>query len=182
MTQLARICAAALIAILPACYAQTTTHKKWPDPKPEPTVQDLFEYVRGALLSLGPDDGVNDNVEVAFDPTSTVLKITLPAGHCDLFLNALNTNTAVWDSFDPSDSAQQREKLLRLSLVSLSGKTARICYDKFNHVDTTLTANRARLLFSLAKAEDVPGFQEKLAKAFKKLIVLSGGAPEQDIF
>jgi hypothetical protein len=33
MTQLARICAAALIAILPVCSAQTANHKSKPAPK-----------------------------------------------------------------------------------------------------------------------------------------------------
>jgi hypothetical protein len=30
--------------------------------------------------------------------------------------------------------------------------------------------------------DPVPKFQENLAKAFKQLIVFSGGAPEKDIF
>jgi hypothetical protein len=48
MTQLARICAVTLIAILPACSAQTANHRKKPEPKPEPTAPELFEYIRGA--------------------------------------------------------------------------------------------------------------------------------------
>ena len=63
MTHLARICAAALILVLPACSAQTPHHGKKPDPKPEPTQQELFEYIRGKLLSLSPGDGINDNLE-----------------------------------------------------------------------------------------------------------------------
>jgi hypothetical protein len=39
-----------------------------------------------------------------------------------------------------------------------------------------------RLLFSYAKSEQVSGFQDKMMKVMKKLIVLSGGAPERDIF
>jgi hypothetical protein len=58
------IVAAVLIAILPGCSAQTATHKKKAPPKPEPTAQELFEYIRGALLSLSPEDGINDNLEV----------------------------------------------------------------------------------------------------------------------
>jgi len=172
----------ALLIILPACSAQTARHSKTAAPKPEPTALELAEYLRGQLLSLSPEDGINDNVEVVFDLPSKVMTVTGPNGHCDQFLNALDTNTAVWDIFDPSDSTQQREKLLRLTLVSVSGKAARACYDKQNHVDASLVRNRVRLLFSLSKAEDIPHFQDKMAKAFKKLIVLSGGAPEKDLF
>jgi hypothetical protein len=42
--------------------------------------------------------------------------------------------------------------------------------------------NRARFLFSQSKADDLPDFQDKMAKAFKKLIVLTGGEPEKDLF
>ena len=182
MTRMASICAATLIAILPACSAQTTTHKKKPDPKPEPTASELVEYIRGSLLAYSPQDGINDNVDVTFDPAANVLKITGPAGHCDEFLSSLDANNLVWDAFDPSDSVQSREKLLRLTVISVSGKPARICYDKYNHADASILANRARLLFSLSRADEVPDFQKKMTKAFKQLIVLSGGVPEKDIF
>jgi hypothetical protein len=182
MTYLTRVCAAALIMMLPVCSAQTAHHAKKPDPKPEPTTPELSEYVRGELLSLSPEDGINDNLEVTFDPISKVMTVREPGGHCDQFLNALDSNTAVWDVFDPSDSVQQRDQLLRLTFVSVSGKVARTCYDKQNHVDPSLIANRVRLLFSLNKAEEIPKFQEKMAKAFKELIVLSGGAPENNLF
>lgn len=182
MTRMASICAATLIAILPACSAQTATHKKKPDPKPEPTASELVEYIRGSLLAYSPQDGINDNVDVTFDPAANVLKITGPAGHCDEFLGALNANEAVWDVFDPSDPHQEREKLLRLTLVSVSGKSARTCYDKDNHVDASMAANRARLLFSLSETENAAKFQETMTKAVKKLIVLCGGTPEKDLF
>jgi hypothetical protein len=130
MKHLARICAATLLVILPVCLAQATHHKKKPDPKPEPTAPELSAFVRGELLSLSPDDRINDNLEVTLDSTSTVLTVTQPDGHCDLFLNALDANTVVWDIFDATDSFQSREKLLRLTVVSVSGKTARTCYDR----------------------------------------------------
>ena len=165
------------------CPAQTATHKKAATtPKPEPTEPELVEYIRGALLSLSPNDGINDNVDVRYDDTTKVLTMTTPSGHCDVFLASLNPNNVVWDTFDPSDSDRQREKLVRLTMVSVLGKTARTCYDRLDHVDTTLTANRARFLFSEAKTDDVPDFQGKMSKAIKKLIVLDGGAPEKDIF
>lgn len=182
MTQLARICAVALVATLPACFAQTAHHNKKPPPKPEPTAPELFAYIRGELLALSPEDRINDNLEVSLDPATTVLTVTQPDGHCDLFLNALDANTVVWDVFDASDTYQSREKLLRLTLVSVSGKTARTCYDRQNHVDARTASNRARFLFSLSKADEVPDFEAKMAKAMKKLIMLSGGAPEKDIF
>ncbi len=70
-------------------------------------------------------------------------------------------------------------KLVRLTLVSVSGKPARTCYDKANRVDESVPANRIRLLFSYSKADQWTSFQDKLTKALKKLIVLSGGAPEK---
>lgn len=182
MTRMAFICAAVLTAILPARAAQSAHHKSKPEPKPEPTQQEVVEYIRGALLSLSPDDGINDNIDVEFDPSTKVLTITQPDGHCDQFMSALNANDVVWDVFDPSSPTQQRERLIRLTLVSVSGKAARTCYDKENHVDNTVLANRARFLFSLSQAESVPDFQTRMAKAFKKLIELSGRMPEDDLF
>jgi len=160
MPQSIRLCAFSLLLLIPLCSAQTTTRKKTTPPKPEPTESDLVEYIRGALLSLSPGDGINDNLDV----------------------RALNPNNAVWDVFDPSDSERQREKLVRLTMVSVTGKTARTCYDKLDHVDTTLIGNRARFLFSQPKTDDVPDFQGKMTKALKKLIALTGGAEEKEIF
>lgn len=177
------ICAFALLLFVPLCCAQTTTHKKaTPPPKPEPTEPELVEYIRGALLSLSPNDDVNDNLDVRYDETTKVLTLTGPTGHCDLVISALNPNNTVWDVFDPSDSDRQREKLLRLTMVSVLGKTARTCYDRLDHIDTTLIGNRARFLFSQPKTDDLPDFQGKMTKAIKKLILLSGGAPEKDLF
>ena len=183
MTRIARICAALLISILPACSAQTSSHRKKPEPKPAPTAPELVEYIRGSLLAYSPQDGINDNVDVTFDPVSKTL--TIKPARQDIAMNssgALNANETVWDVFDPSDPHQQRDKLLRLTLVSVSGKAARTCYDKDNHVDPTMIANRARLLFSLSETDDLPKFQETMTKAVKKLIVISGGTPEKDLF
>lgn len=183
MMRWSRALAATVLLLVPLCTAQNKVHKKAaPPPKPEPTESDLVEYIRGALLSLSASDGINDNLDVRYDETGKVLTITTPAGHCDMFIGALDANYAVWDVFDPSDSDRQREKLDRLTMVSVLGKTARTCYDKLDHIDTTLVANRARLLFSQPKADDVPDFQSNMAKAIKKLIVLDGGAPEKDLF
>ena len=175
MRQIARLCAATLIAVLPTCTAQTATHKARPEPKPEATAPELFEYVRSALLLLTPEDGVNDNLEVTFNWTTNVMSITQPGGHCDLFMNALNGNDVAWDVFDPSDSHESREKLVRLTLASVSGTRARTCYDKAGSVDESVPSNRIRFLFSYSKADQWPGFQAKLTKTIKKLIVLSGG-------
>jgi hypothetical protein len=88
----------------------------------------------------------------------------------------------VWDDFDPSDSRNSRERLARVTLVSLSGKPARKCYDNDGELDTTLANNRVRLVFSFTKADQRPKFQELMTKAIKKLIALSGGDPEHNIF
>lgn len=161
---------------------QTQTHKKKADPKPEPTSADLFEYIRGALIEFSPDDRINDNLDASLDPTATVLTIKQPDGHCDQFLSALDANTLVWDIYDASDSMNTRQPLLRLTVVSLPGKNARTCYDNENQVDAAVPGNRARFLFLLAKIPDQIPFQVKMSKALKKLIALSGGYAEKDIF
>jgi hypothetical protein len=176
------VLAALLITILHVCPAQTAAPKKKAPPKPEPTAQELSEYIRGALLSLSPEDGINDNLEVTFDAATGVLTVKQPGGHCDEFLAALNPNHVVWDDFDPSDSRNTRERLLRVTMVSVTGKTARTCYDKANQIDPSVPSNRVRLLFSYAKADQRPKFQETMTKAVKKLIALTGGAPEKDLF
>jgi hypothetical protein len=176
-------CVIASLLLTSLSLAQTAPRKKAaPPPKPEPTESDLVDYIRGALLSLSPSDGINDNLDVRYDETNKVFTLTTPAGHCDLFINALNPNNAVWDVFDPSDSDRQREKLVRLTMVSVAGKNARTCYDRQDHIDTTLLGNRARFLFSEPKSDDVPDFHNKMTKAMKKLITLTGGAAEKDIF
>jgi hypothetical protein len=182
MKQLARICAAALVAVLPACTAQTTTRKPRTEPKPEATAPELFEYVRSALLLLTPEDGVNDNFEVTFNWTTNVMTIKQPGGHCDLYMNALNGNDVAWDVFDPSDTHETRERLVRLTLVSVSGARARTCYDNAGREDTSVPSNRIRFLFSYQKADQWTGFQAKLTKALKRLIVLSGGTGETTRF
>jgi len=162
----------------PCGFAQAAHHAT----KPDPTQQDIFDFVRGKLLALSPGDGFNDNVEVTFDAASSVLSITQPNGRCDIFLNAIDTNSATWEIFDPSDSYHQREDVLRITFTSLGGMKARTCYDKSNQVDPALAANRARLLFSLYKTNTVPKFTDTMGKALKKLIVQSGGAPEKKLF
>jgi hypothetical protein len=162
--------------------AKSSSHAKKPDPKPEPTQDDLVEYVRGKLLGLSPSDGFNDNVDVAFDPATETLTVTRPDGRCLNFLDALNANSMVWDLFDPGDTHNQREPLLRLTITSMSGKAARTCYDKWNRPDKEVALNRARFLFSTSKVDESPGFQSEMTKAFKKLIALSGGTAEKKLF
>jgi hypothetical protein len=45
-----------------------------------------------------------------------------------------------------------------------------------------MPTNRARFLFSESHADETPGFQQKMAKAFQKLIALTGGTPQKDLF
>jgi len=153
-----------------------------PKPKPEPTQQELIDYLRGKLLSFSPSDGINDNSEVTFDPDTTALTITRPDGRCVNFLNALDANNIAWEIFDPSDTHSSREELLRLTITSVSGKTARTCYDKQDHPDASASSNRVRFLFSASQARQSAGFQKDMATAMKKLILLSGGAPEKKLF
>lgn len=151
-------------------------------PKPEPTQAELFEFVRGKLLTMSADDGINDNLEVTLDPTGKVMTTTQPSGRCDEFLSALDTNNLAWDIFDPSDAHNTRGELLRLTITSLSGKPARACYDRKGNVDEDVTTNRVRLLFLLAKAQQIPGFQDRMTKAVKELIIDAGAAPEKKLF
>ncbi|MGA3371653.1 MAG: hypothetical protein ABSC48_07820 [Terracidiphilus sp.] len=151
-------------------------------PQPEPTQPELVEYLHGKLLALSPSDGFNDNLDVTFDPSTTAFKVRQPGGRCENFLNALDANSIVWDLFDPGDSHNPREQLLRLTVSSMSGKAARTCYDEGNHLDKDVNPNRARFLFSTSKASEFPDFQDEMTKAFKKLIALSGGVPEKNLF
>jgi hypothetical protein len=180
LSLVAGVCAAALAIAAPMVSAQTATHKV--AAKPALTSQDLYSYIRGSLLAYSPDDRINDNLEVALDPTATVLTIKQPDGHCDIFLNALDANTITWDFYDASDSMASRQPLARLTVISVPGKNARTCYDVDNQVDQTISGNRARLLFSWEKIPESSGFQTKMTKAIKKLIALSGGTAEKDIF
>jgi hypothetical protein len=183
-----------LIVCLSACSAQDTPQEQAVPPapvpqkakpahhtaKPEPTQADLFTYVRGKLLALSPSDGINDNLEVTLDADKSILSITQPDGRCDIFLGAIDANSAIWEVFDPSDTYHTREDVLRLTLPSLSGKKARICYDSHNQVDTSISSNRARLLFSQSKANTVPKFTDKMTTAIKKLVAQAGGNAEKD--
>jgi hypothetical protein len=198
MTRLAHIGAATLMVFLSACSALTPPPEQAaqlvPLPhraastqhtsvkKVEPSQQELFDYVRGKLLALSPSDGFNDNQEVSFDPATSVLSITQPDGRCDIFLGAIDTNSMIWEDFDPSDTYHTREDVLRLTLTALNGKKARTCYDSHNQVDTSIASNRARLLFSVAKTNTVPKFTDNMGNAVKKLVALAGGAPEKNLF
>jgi len=199
------LCAAALALSLSGCSVQTivravtsdtseaakpaplpekpklASHKKKAEPKPPPTQEELFQFVRAKLLSLSPSDGVNDNLEVAYNPDISTLTITQPDGRCDIYLNAIDNNSAVWEIVDPSETNRPRAEVLRLTINSITGKKARACYDSQNQIDTSLASNRARLFFSLSKAKATPDFTYKMDKAIKELVVASGGAPEKQV-
>jgi len=174
-------CAAVLAIAAADCHAQSATHKKVA-PKPELTSAELFAYIRGSLMEYSADDGANDNLEVSIDPTATVLTIKQPDGHCDIFLSSLDSNTMTWDVYDASDSMQTRAPLARMTVIATAGKKARTCYDTENNVDQSTPTTRARILFSWDRIPEGSGFQAKFSKAFKRLIRLSGGAEEKDIF
>lgn len=171
MTRLAYICAAALLAALPLCSAQGAPNTK----PPEAGERELFNYIRGELLALSPKDGINDNVEVAFNSAKSVLSITQPDGRCDIYLSSIDPNSLVWEVFNPSDMSHTREEILRLTLTPLNGKSARTCFDSHHRVDTNISGSHARLLFSLTKSNAVPNFADDMGKAIKNLIALAPG-------
>jgi hypothetical protein len=168
------------IAVWPCC-AQTNAPKK-KLPVHEPNSAELFAYMHGVLLAYSPEDGVNDNLEISIDPTATILTIKQPDGHCDIFLSALDANTIVWDVYDATDSMQSRPPLARLTVDAIAGKKARTCYDPENNLDPSISTTRARILFSWESIPDGSGFQAKFTRALKKLIKISGGMSEKDIF
>jgi hypothetical protein len=180
MKFLATLCAVALVVAVPLAGAQYTHHKK--KAKPAPTAPELAEYIRGQMLSLSPDDGINDNQEVSFDAANQVLTVKQPDGRCEIYFANLDANTIVWDIFDASDSNDTREKLLRATIVSLSGKPARACYDKQNHPVANIPTNRARLLFAQYKTSQFPDFAYDMTKALQALIALDGGMPAKKLF
>jgi hypothetical protein len=170
-------------AAKPAGHAKASTPAaEEADPQPEPTQEELVEYVRGKLLTLSPSDGFNDNVEVRFDPSTSTLTVIQPISRCDLFMSALDASNITWDTFDPSDDQNARPVLLRLTTASVSGKKARACFDVRGQPEEGTSTNRVRLLFSLAKAEQLPGFQERMTKTMKALILLSGGVEGKEFF
>jgi hypothetical protein len=173
---------AVLATVAYPCGGQTDTHKKKGPPPHEPTSAELFDYMHGVMLAYSSADDANDNLEVSIDPTATVLTIKQPDGHCDIFLNALDANTIVWDVYDASDSMQRRSPLARLTVNAIAGKRARTCYDTENNVDPSTPSTRARILFSWTLIPEGSGFQAKFTKALKKLIKQSGGMTEKDIF
>jgi len=166
---------------LPTAAAKSSRHGK-AEPEPEPTQQELADYLRAKLLALSPSDGINDNLEVKFDPSSNTLTIVQPIGRCDHYLGALDANNVSWDIFVPNKKSDSSHELLRLTAISTSGKKARVCFDDKGQPDRETSSNRVRLLFSLAKSEQVPGFQGKMLKTLKKLILISGGAEEKELF
>ena len=175
------ICATLLAIAVYPCASQTSTHKKKTPPH-EPTSAELFDYIHGSMLAYSAEDGANDNLDISIDPTATVLTVKQPDGHCDIFLDALDANTIVWDVYDASDSMQTRAPLARMTVDAVAGKKARTCYDTDNNIDPSIPSRRARILFSWAMIPDGSGFQTKFTKAFKKLIKLSGGMVEKNIF
>jgi hypothetical protein len=178
----AGFCATLLALTSSAIPAQTQTHPKKVEPKPEPTSAELFLYIRGGLLEYSPNDRVNDNLDVSLDPTATILTVKQPDGHCDIFLGALDANTITWDVYDASDSMQTRAPLARMNIVSIPGKKARTCYDNDNNIDPSIPTTHVRFLFSWEKIPDGSGFQTRMTKGMKKLIKMCGGYAEKDIF
>lgn len=182
--------AIALLVPTPSSYAQQSTpqktqsahHAKKSPPKPEPTLSELVEYLRGKLLSLSPRDGINDNLDVLFDPLTNVFSIVQPDGRCDYTLSALDANSLVWDTYNPSDDHTMHEELQRLTVASSSGKTARVCYNRQKQPDPNILGNRARFFFSLSLMQQIPGVQQDIAKAVRKLIAATGGAAENKLF
>lgn len=180
MRTLATLCAIALFAAAPLAAAQAAHHKK--TTKPPPTAPELAEYIRGQLLALSPDDGYNDNQEVSLDAANQVMTVKQPDGRCEIYFGNLDANTVVWDVFDASDSNDTREKLLRVTIIGLSGKPARTCYDKQNKPVASIPDNRARLLFAQYKASADPDFAYQMTKALQALIALDGGQAKEKLF
>lgn len=169
-------------AKLPAAPAKAKKAAKAEAVEEAPTQLELVEYLRGKLLTLSPSDGFNDNAEVRFNAATGTLTVVQPISRCDLYLGALDASNITWDTFDPSDDQNERPPLLRLTAASVSGKKARSCFDVRGLPEDGTSTNRARLLFSLAKAEEIAGFKQKMAKTMKALILLSGGVEGKEFF
>ena len=107
-----------------ATEAKARVSPRKAEPKPPPSREELFEYVRGRLLSLSTSDGINDNLEVAYNPDISTLTVTQPDGRCDIFLNSIDNNSAVWEIIDPSETNRPHAEVLRLTVNSISGKRA----------------------------------------------------------
>ena len=179
----AGVCAALLAIVVSSSRAQPAMHrKKAVAAKPEATAAELFEYIRGTLMAYSPDDRINDNLDVSLDPTATVLTIKQPDGHCDIFLGALDANTVTWDFYDASDSMVSRQPLARMSVVSLPGKSAAHLLRPGQPGRPVDSDQPGAIAVFVGEDSRGSGVQSKVTKAMKKLIALSGGYAEKDIF
>ena len=96
---------------------------------------------------------------------------------------ALDANDVVWDDFDPSDSRNTRERLVRVTHGLRERQNgAEPATTRPIRLIPAIPTNRVRLLFSFAKADQRPKFQDTMTKAIKKLIALSGRRSANTIF
>ena len=160
------------------------TAQRKPEPKPEPTAQELFEYVRSALILLSPDDGINDNLEVTFNPATQLDDRNAARRPLRSISRMRSTQTmSAWDVFDPSDAS----RVPRTALAPYTGlrqrqEGAEPATTRQNKSMQALPANRVRLLFSLSQGGPVAQLPGQIVKGLQESHRAERCRTREDIF
>jgi hypothetical protein len=160
-----KLIALMLIAFSLTCYGQ----KSLPDKK------ETADYIKGKLLTT-----MQKIKSVEFDENTCILSVK---EYCyvgykfydsfDYEVQNLNANAMTWDVGEDGDG-----RFMTLTIAPKNGFKAGSCkyYYRENKVED---ANVARFKISIPKAADTPDFQNRIVKAFQRLIELCGGKKEE---
>jgi hypothetical protein len=133
--------------------------------------------MRTKIIALTPSTAGGGASEAVFDADTCTMTISYKNGaKAEVYLNNLDAGGLTWRIF----VAGEGEKLLLLDTIAKQGAVG----ERYWPLASGQTVNRSDpgLSFSLPKAAAVPGFQDKIASAFKHLITLCGGTPERELF
>jgi len=135
----------------------------------KPSKSETFEYLRGKLIAFG--DGITG---VFFNETKCTLTLEYDNGTTIVqYISSLNANAIGWElSNDKKD--------LTMQIAAKSG-----LYGDFKreHGKDPEERKFARVLFNTSKVVDDPNFQDKINKAYSRLIeVCNGKGLEKDLF
>lgn len=136
-----------------------------------PDKSTTVEYIRAKLISVGKPGEVS---EVIFDERNCKMTtVSASQDWQDIYWGNLDANTLTWDIYEAGNSG----KVLKLSITSRSGLIAMRSGSSYSraHDKPSGKNNQISFLFSISLAADTPNFQERIMKAFQRLIELCGG-------